>query len=84
MAKATVLLCDHGSRSCKQPATNYKLWRDGEQKAWTVDLCDEHAAPLLAVVDGADLVELPTKQRVRMEVTTLRTTQATAHLKKKG
>lgn len=84
MAKETVLLCDYAAKSCRQPATNYKMWRDGEQKAWSVDLCDEHAAPLLAIIEGADLTDLPAKPRVRMEVTPLRTTPATAHLKKKG
>lgn len=84
MAKETVLLCDSNGGACRKPATNYRLWRDGEQKAWSVDLCDEHATPLLAVVDSADLVDLPSKSRVRMEVTKLRTTPATAHLKKKG
>lgn len=83
MAKQTVLLCDFAQGTCRQPATSYRMWRDGEQKAWSVDLCDEHAAPLLAVVDGAPLVDLPLKQRVRMEVTKLRTTPATAHLKKR-
>jgi hypothetical protein len=84
MSKQTVLLCDFDGGTCRQPATNYKVWRDGDQKAWSVDLCDGHAEPLLSVVQGAEMVELPTKARVRMEVTTLRTTPATAHLKKKG
>ena len=65
MAKETVLLCDFDNGACRQPAVSYRLWRDGEQKAWSVDLCDEHAAPLLAVVESADLVDLPAKSRVR-------------------
>jgi hypothetical protein len=84
MAKETVLLCDHGEGTCRQPATTYRLWREGEQKAWSIDLCDEHAEPLLSVMEHAEQVDLPSKPRVRMEVTQLRTTPKTRHLKKKG
>ena len=84
MARETVILCDFGHSDCKQPAVSYRLWRDGDSKASAIDLCDEHAQPLLDIIDGAALVDLPTKQRARMEVTKLLTTPRTAPLKKKG
>lgn len=82
MATQTVRVCDFGHGACSKQAESYRLWRDGEQTAWAVDLCDEHAEPLLSLVDGAEQVALPTKPRVRMEVTKLKTTEKTAHLKK--
>lgn len=84
MARETVTLCDFGHMGCRQPATSYRLWRDGDSKASAIDLCDEHAEPLLKAIEGAVLVDLPTKQRARMEVTKLLTTPRTAPLKKKG
>lgn len=84
MARETVVLCDFGHTDCTMPAVSYRLWRDGETKAWAVDLCEKHAEPLLAIIDRADQVDLPTKSRQRMEVTKLLTTPRTAHLKKKG
>jgi hypothetical protein len=84
MARETVLLCDAGDGTCRQPAVTYKMWREGELKASSIDLCDEHAKPLLTLMESAEQVDLPSKPRVRMEVTTLRTTPKTKHLKKKG
>jgi hypothetical protein len=84
MARETVLLCDFDQGGCRRPATRYTLWRDGDAKAWAIDLCEEHAAPLLSVTDWAELVDLPTRARTRMEVTKLVTTPKTAHFKKKG
>ena len=83
LAKQTILLCDHGDRTCRQPATSYRLWRDGDRQAWSIDLCDDHASPLLELVAHAELVELPARHRVRMEVTTLKTTAQTLPLKKR-
>lgn len=82
MATQTVKVCDFGHGSCGKPAQSYRLWRDGDQTAWALDLCDDHASPLLALVEGAEQVALPSKPRVRMEVTKLRATPRTAHLKK--
>lgn len=84
MARETVTLCDFGHSGCRRPATSYRLWRDGDSKASAIDLCDEHAQPLLDLIEGAVQVDLPTKQRQRMEVTKLLTTPRTAPLKKKG
>lgn len=81
MARREVLVCD-SSETCERNATCYKVWRDGERQAWSIDLCDEHAAPLLAILEGAEQVDLPTKPRVRMEVTSLKTTPRTRPLKK--
>lgn len=83
MATQTVKVCDFGHGACQRPAMSYRVWRDGDSKASAVDLCEEHAEPLLALIELAPaLVELPTKPRVRMEVTRLRATEKTKHLKK--
>lgn len=82
MAREVVLICDFGHGACRKPASSYRVWRDGDRQALAMDLCDEHAGPLLAAVEGAQLVDLPTKPRQRMEVTKLLTTPKTAHLKK--
>lgn len=82
MSRETTILCDFESGACKRTANSYRVWRDGDKQAWAVDLCDEHARPLLDLVERAELVDLPVKPRVRMEVTKLKTTDRTAHLKK--
>lgn len=92
MARREVLVCDvqvndgHGSGACPcgREATRYTLWRDGDRQAATVDLCVEHAAPLEALLSAGSVVDLPVKQRARMEPTALRVTPKTAHLKKHG
>lgn len=82
MAKQTVLLCDFGRGACQAQAVSYRVWREGDRQAWAIDLCEAHASPLLEILAGAEQVDLPVKPRVRMEVTKLRTTPKTAHLKK--
>lgn len=82
MVRTTLVLCDFDDGSCQRPATCYKVWKDGDRQAWTIDLCDDHAKPLLAIVDGAERSDLPAKPRVKLEATTLRTTDQTKHLKK--
>ena len=81
MAEKVLRVCDYGEGSCSNPALTFRVWRDGERQAWTLDLCEVHASPLLALVDGAERTDLPVKPRVRMEPTRLRTTAKTAHLK---
>lgn len=83
MARETLTLCDFNHSDGRRPATTYRLWCDGATKARTVDLCDEHAEPLLAIFKDAQEVELPTKPRRSMEVTKLVTTAKTAPLKKR-
>lgn len=83
MAKETLTLCDFGGGTCRNVAVGYRLWRDGDKQAQAVDLCEEHAAPLLAVLEWAETTDLPTKSRVRMEVTRLQATPVTARLKKR-
>lgn len=84
MARETLLICDFGRGTCRNVACSYRLWRDGDKQAWAVDLCDEHAAPMLTLIAEAPMVDLPSKPRMRMEVTKLKSTPKTAHLKKKG
>ena len=82
MAVQTVKVCDFDDGGCGRPAKSYRLWRDGDSKATSIDLCEEHAQPLEAVMAVGEQAELPTKPRVRMEVTPLRTTDKTRPLKK--
>jgi hypothetical protein len=82
MAEHTVRVCDFAESTCRNYATSYRLWADGERQAWSVDLCEEHAAPLMALVEGAQRVDLPSKPRVKMERTVLKTTAATRPLKR--
>ena len=82
MATRTLKICDFDHGACTQVATEYRVWRDGDRQAWTLDLCEDHARPLLAIVEGAERTDLPTKTRARMEPTQLRTTDKTRPLKK--
>lgn len=82
MAVTQVRVCDFDDGACQRNATCYKVWRDGDRQAWSVDLCEEHAKPLLALVEQAERTDLPTKPRVRLEPTQLRTTDKTRPLKK--
>ena len=82
MAVTRTIVCDFGQGSCKQPATSYRLWRDGDRQALAIDLCDVHARPLLDAIAGAAMVELPSKPRVKMTATRLRTTPETRQFKK--
>lgn len=82
MARREVFVCDLEDDTCAGLVSCYRLWRDGDRQAWGRDLCETHASPLLALVDGAELVDLPSKPRVRMESTRLRTTDKTSRLKK--
>lgn len=84
MARETVTLCDFEQGACRRVADSYRLWRDGDKQASAIDLCEEHARPLLAIFEGTQSVDLPAKPRARMDVTKLVTTPKTAHLKKKG
>lgn len=82
MATRTLRVCDFGQGACVQVAIEYRVWRDGDRQAWTLDLCDEHAAPLLGIVEGADRSDLPARTRVKMEPTPLHTTEKTRPHKK--
>lgn len=82
MARREILVCDFGDTPCGQTATTWKIWRDGERQAWTLDLCEDHARPLLTLIEGAERTDLPARPRVRLEATRLRTTSKTRDLKK--
>lgn len=84
MAREVVVLCDFDGGGCRRPAASYRVWRVGDRQAAAIDLCDEHAAPLLEVIEKGQQVELPARPRKGMEVTELRATPRTEHLKKKG
>ena len=82
MAVTSVRVCDFDEGGCARPATCFKVWRDGDRQSWTVDLCEEHAAPLLAIVANAERSDLPVRPRVKLEPTVLKTTAKTRPLKK--
>lgn len=82
MAKREILVCDFESEACQGNATCYKVWADGDKQAWTVDLCDHHASPLVAIVANAERTDLPVRARVKLEATALKTTDKTRHLKR--
>lgn len=84
MVRRIVTLCDFGPSGCEGEAFTWKIWREGERQAWSLDLCETHAAPLLDLAGKAERTDLPTKARVRMEPTVLRTTEKTRPLKKKS
>lgn len=83
MAVRQVHICDFDNATCQGNATCYKVWADGDRQAWSVDLCEHHAEPLLAIVEHGERTDLPTKPRVKVEPTALRTTDKTRHLKKR-
>lgn len=78
MAKREVVICD----KCGKPGQTFVLWRDGDVNAMSVDLCETHARPVANPFAGGSVVDLPTRPRVRMEATPLRTTAKTEALKK--
>lgn len=80
MAVKTVRVCDVDG--CKQPAIGYRVYRDGDREALGLDLCDEHAAPIVALLEAAKPMPFPAKPRVTMTPTRLRTTPETKPLKK--
>jgi hypothetical protein len=80
--KQVITVCDRQDTTCNGPVSSYRVWREGDRTASTVDLCETHAAPILALIAGADAVELPVKPRAVMQITKLRPTEATRHLKK--
>lgn len=85
MAKREVHVCDvqeHGA-PCGKPGRSWTMWREGDRQAQRVDLCDKHAAPLTTILSQAELIDLPSRPRARMQVTELKPTPSTAHLKKK-
>lgn len=81
MAKREILVCDFEDTTCQGNATCYKVWADGDRQAWSIDLCEHHASPLLAIVEGAERTDLPSRTRVKVEPTALKTTDKTRHLK---
>lgn len=85
MAETVMLTCDNpgGKSSCSRPATRWNIWRDGDKTAVQIDLCDTHSKSLMALVASAPPTSLPSRPRAQMELTTLRTTSATAGLKRK-
>lgn len=82
MARKMMVLCDFETGTCTSPATSYALWKVGEAEAFFMDLCDEHAKPLLAMFEPASKGPLPSKPRRRRQVTELVATPRTAHLKR--
>lgn len=82
MAKEVITVCDLRDAACVGEVRGFRLWIEGDRQAAALDLCEHHASPILALTERASTVDLPVKPRVTMQVTKLRTTEATRHLKK--
>lgn len=82
MAKQVITVCDLSDDGCFGDVVGFRLWREGDKQASALDLCVHHAAPLAALMEHASIVDLPSKPRVTMQITKLRATDATRHLKK--
>lgn len=75
--ESAIKLCD----LCQShPAQEFRIWREEDTHAKVIDLCRDCSRTLLR---SGRKVELPTKKRMTMEVTKLKTTRKTAPLKKK-
>jgi hypothetical protein len=66
---------------CDNPGDLWTLWCGHE--AGQVYLCDDHAQPLRTMLDSADPIPLPTKERAVFKVTPLKTTKRTRAFKKR-
>lgn len=83
MAREVILRCDNpGGKPCLRQAIAWRIWPEGAPSAYRVDLCEVHAKPLRALMEGAEEEPLPTKQRQTLQVTRLKPTKATRALKK--
>lgn len=67
---------------CLREAKRYTVFTEGDRQARAVDLCSVHARPIEALLVNAEVVDLPTKPRARMDKTKLRVTPHTAQFKK--
>jgi hypothetical protein len=86
VAKRYVSVCDAADQDlgpCEGDVQEFRIWVEGERTASALDLCERHAGPIRALMSVAAEVELPSRPRQSMQVTRLRTTDATRHLKKK-
>lgn len=83
MARREVHVCDarRADGPCGRPAESWNMWRTEDRQARQIDLCDEHAAPLVALMNQAELVDLPVRPRAKMQATRLKPTPRTAPLK---
>ena len=79
--KQTIRRCE--VQGCQRSPAQFRIWKAGQDFATRVDLCREHAKPIQDLIKLGEEEELPTKKRMLMEVTKLKTTKRTAALKKK-
>lgn len=85
MAKQVITVCDMAqvsANACTGTVASFRIWVDGDKIANGVDLCESHAESIRVLQAVASEVELPARPRAAMQVTKLRTTDATKHLKK--
>jgi hypothetical protein len=85
VAKRYVSVCDladKDERPCHGDVQEFRIWFEGERSAWGVDLCETHSEPVRALLGVAAEIELPARPRQSMQVTKLKPTDATRHLKK--
>jgi hypothetical protein len=75
--------CRLASDECQGRIKAWRFWHEGDAEALEVQLCREHAQPLLELRRVADRQPLPTRPRNAMVPTRLRVVRETRHLKKK-
>ena len=82
MAKHVLIVCDLADASCTGDVITYKLWRDEEARARSIDICETHSKPLLEMFSAGHNEPLPPRPRQKMEPTKLKTTKQTRQLKR--
>lgn len=82
MAKHVLVICDLSDAHCNGDVETFKLWRDHDARAMTMDICEHHAKPLLEIFSAGHDEPLPPKPRQKMEATRLKTTKQTRGLKR--
>jgi hypothetical protein len=67
---------------CRGAVQEWCLWKAGERESVAVQLCAEHSKPLAAVYRLGIRRPLPTKPRMSLHATKLKTVRETRHLKR--
>ncbi len=82
MAKHVLVICDLSDAHCSGEVETYKLWHDPQARALSIDICENHAKPVLEIFSAGHDEPLPPKPRQKMEPTKLKTTKQTRQLKR--
>lgn len=82
MAKHVLVICDLSDAHCLGDVTTFKLWRNHDARAMSMDICEHHSKPLLEIFSAGHDEPLPPKPRQKMEPTKLKVTKQTRALKR--